>query len=67
MINRGCRDSIREFGLYRWDEKSNEDRPIKENDHAMDDIRYFVMTVLKNRVGKNRDYIPITTTGGGAF
>lgn len=44
-----CKDSIREFGLYRWDEKSGEDRPIKENDHAMDDIRYFCMTVLRRQ------------------
>ena len=40
-----CHDSIREFGLYRWDEKAGRDQPIKENDHAMDDIRYFVMEV----------------------
>ena len=42
----GCRDCIREFGLYRWDEKAAEDRPIKENDHAMDDMRYFVNTAM---------------------
>lgn len=41
-----CRDSIREFSLYRWDEKNGMDNPIKENDHAMDDIRYFVTTIL---------------------
>lgn len=40
-----CRDCIREFGLYRWDEKAAGDRPIKENDHAMDDVRYFVHKV----------------------
>ncbi|MFI3325016.1 MAG: PBSX family phage terminase large subunit [Clostridia bacterium] len=37
-----CKDSIKEFGLYSWDTKSTEDKPIKENDHAMDEIRYFV-------------------------
>ena len=41
-----CGDAIREFALYRWDDGSVKDRPIKENDHAMDDIRYFVATVL---------------------
>lgn len=45
-IHRQCKDAIREFGLYRWDEKSKEDKPIKENDHAMDDIRYFCNTIL---------------------
>ena len=37
-----CADCIREFGLYRWDEKAAEDRPLKTDDHAMDDVRYFV-------------------------
>ena len=44
-ICRSCRDTAREFGLYRWD-SSGSDRPVKENDHAMDDIRYFVSTAL---------------------
>ena len=39
--------------LYQWEENAREDRPRKENDHAMDEIRYFVSTVLsppeKNR------------------
>ena len=39
----GCADSIREFGLYRWSEEQGREFPVKENDHAMDDIRYFVM------------------------
>lgn len=42
FICSACKDCIREFGLYRWDEKATEDRPIKANDHAMDDLRYFV-------------------------
>ena len=42
-----CRDSIREFQLYRWDEDSRHDSVVKENDHAMDDIRYFCATVLR--------------------
>lgn len=50
-ICRGCADAIREFSLYCWDEGAARDCPRKENDHAMDDIRYFVSTVLfdKNR------------------
>lgn len=46
-IHRSCGDTIREFGLYSWDEKATEDTVIKENDHAMDDIRYFVNTILR--------------------
>ncbi|MDD5952718.1 MAG: PBSX family phage terminase large subunit [Oscillospiraceae bacterium] len=41
-----CIDSIREFGLYRWRDDLSRDTPVKENDHAMDDIRYFVTTAL---------------------
>ena len=43
-----CTDSIREFSLYCWEEQG--DRPIKENDHAMDDIRYFCATVLRRQI-----------------
>ena len=46
-IGAGCKDAIREFGLYRWEEKGEIDKPIKENDHAMDDIRYFCNTVMR--------------------
>lgn len=47
LIGTDCGDSIREFGLYVWDEKATEDRPLKTNDHAMDDIRYFCSTVMR--------------------
>ena len=40
-----CVDSIREFGLYCWQEDG--DKPVKEHDHAMDDIRYFCASVLR--------------------
>ena len=46
-IGAGCVDAIREFGLYRWEEKGEVDRVVKENDHAMDDIRYFCSTVMR--------------------
>lgn len=42
MFGSGCTDILREFSLYRWDESRGGDVPIKENDHAMDDMRYFV-------------------------
>ena len=42
----GCTDTLREFTLYAWDDKAGKDAPLKENDHAMDDIRYFVSTVI---------------------
>lgn len=47
-FNENCADIIREFSLYCWNEKSGNDTPVKENDHAMDDMRYFVMDTLVN-------------------
>lgn len=47
MFHESCHDTFREFALYCWNEKSGGDIPLKENDHAMDDIRYFVSEMLK--------------------
>jgi PBSX family phage terminase large subunit len=44
-ISRKCVNTIGEIGLYSWDDKSVEDKPLKEHDHAMDAIRYFVKTM----------------------
>lgn len=46
-IHADCTDCRREFGLYRWNEKATTDAVIKENDHAMDDVRYFAYTILR--------------------
>ena len=46
VICRPCRDAIREFSLYRWEDRGDgQDRVKKEYDHAMDEIRYFAATV----------------------
>ncbi|MBR4889168.1 MAG: PBSX family phage terminase large subunit, partial [Clostridia bacterium] len=47
-----CVDAVREFGLYRWKENAGRDAPVKEFDHAMDDIRYFVSTWLERSGGE---------------
>lgn len=57
-IHRCCTDAIREFGLYRWDDKKTEDAVVKENDHAMDDIRYFCNTIMKYKVEKKNEISP---------
>ena len=47
VICEGCGDCIRELDEYVWDLSSGaKDRVKKEHDHAMDDMRYFVSTVL---------------------
>jgi len=35
---------VKEAGGYVWDDKCIDDRPLKENDHLMDAMRYFVKT-----------------------
>lgn len=57
-IHRSCADAIAEFGLYRWNDKVSTDTVIKENDHAMDDIRYFCYTIMRHKV-KSSGYVPL--------
>lgn len=45
-ICNNCKDILREFTLYRWEENAKSDAPRKQHDHAMDDMRYFVATAL---------------------
>ncbi|MEB9630893.1 MULTISPECIES: PBSX family phage terminase large subunit [Bacillus cereus group] len=48
-FNDCCNETFKEFASYIWDEKSverGEDKPLKENDHHMDETRYFVNTVI---------------------
>ena len=42
-----CKNALREFSLYCWDDRLDTDTPKKENDHAMDEIRYFAMGVME--------------------
>lgn len=50
LIYKDCENLIREFSSYVWDIKAverGEDKPVKKEDHAMDALRYFCMTVIK--------------------
>ena len=54
VICEGCSDCLREMEEYVWDLRGGgQDRVKKENDHAMDDMRYFVATVLG---GKQKNF-----------
>lgn len=47
LFSEKCKHTLDEFELYVWDEKAanaGEDIPVKENDHCMDAMRYFVNT-----------------------
>jgi PBSX family phage terminase large subunit len=43
-VNDCCKKTLEEFEVYSWD-SGDDDKVIKENDHAMDALRYFVNTV----------------------
>lgn len=46
VICESCGDCLREIALYRWSEETNgRDAPHKDHDHAMDDMRYFAVTM----------------------
>lgn len=47
-IHKSCVNTLNETGLYVWDTKKSTDTPIKENDHAMDAMRYFCYTVFRH-------------------
>lgn len=49
-FNESCTHAFDEFGLYSWDKDAAEDKVIKENDHVLDAVRYFVMTVLRREI-----------------
>ena len=49
VICENCGDCLREMALYRWSEETGgRDAPHKDNDHAMDDMRYFAATVAES-------------------
>lgn len=54
-ICRSCKNLIQEFQSYVWDDKSltkGVDKPKKENDHALDALRYALFTHLFGRDGQ---------------
>lgn len=44
VISRKCTNWLKEVSGYVWDAKAIDDTPVKENDHLMDAMRYFVKT-----------------------
>lgn len=56
-INERCVNTIREITTYSWDEKKSlvgEEKPIKQNDHTCDALRYMVNTRIPTwRVGES--------------
>lgn len=52
MFSKTLTNLFKEFASYVWDikaEQHGEDKPVKEHDHAMDAMRYFVYMVVASR------------------
>lgn len=65
---KNCKNTINEFGVYAWDPKATdrgEDKPIKENDHGADAVRYMVRT--QKLVKRDKDFITSRSTGYNPF
>lgn len=52
LINDACKNLIEELQEYHWDETSEDDRPIKEKDHACDALRYAMYTHVRRNAYK---------------
>lgn len=49
FVHESCVETLRELSSYVWDEKAQqrgEDKPIKENDHCLDGLRYAIHSSL---------------------
>lgn len=54
LFDMSCEYTIKEFGSYIWDAKAaerGEDKPVKEQDHGVDAVRYHSYTIIRNRSG----------------
>lgn len=51
FISKDCKMTLKEFNSYVWDEKASEkgeDKPLKTNDHSMDQMRYYANTKIRH-------------------
>ena len=52
VICEGCESCLSEIAAYCWGESgTGRDRPKKERDHAMDEMRYFAVSIAKKERG----------------
>lgn len=58
-ISDECAELKKEFAGYVWDKKADGDKPVKENDHLMDALRYGVATLRMWRPVE--EYVPAFT------
>jgi len=44
-VDPACANLLEEFGAYQYPDKGTSDDPVKDNDHALDALRYVLATV----------------------
>lgn len=57
LVAERCKNLRREFASYVWDTKAQlrgEDKPLKQNDHALDALRYIINSVGEGAPGLAR-------------
>ena len=54
FIFKNCPNMIREIKGYFW---GNDDSPVKKDDHAMDELRYFIMSRPQNSFNENKNLV----------
>ena len=56
-ISPDCKNWMKEVQGYVWDDSTNDDKPVKVDDHCMDETRYFVKTMKITR--EKTPYTPL--------
>ena len=51
-VSSRCVETIKEFNLYSYPENGNTEEPVKEYDHAMDAIRYFIVNWRRGNISQ---------------
>lgn len=57
-VNDICRETLKEFNSYIWDPKKLDhgiESVLKDKDHCMDAVRYFIYTILRNDIDLKYD------------
>lgn len=57
-VNDVCKETLKEFTSYIWDPKKLDhgiEEVLKDKDHCMDAIRYFIYTILRNDIDTRYD------------
>jgi PBSX family phage terminase large subunit len=58
FIHEDCKETLRELSSYIWDEKAQqrgEDKPVKDNDHCLDALRYAIHSSLGGNLAWSND------------